>query len=104
MTLILAGVAAARGPSGARCEDRGMPTRGLFAVNMGPASHPEGAVRLARAAEAAGFDSLWVGEHVVVPDPQVPPSPMAPEDRMLDPVVSLTFLAGCTERVRLATG
>lgn len=77
---------------------------GLFSMNSGPCSHPEAAARIARAAEAAGFDSLWAGEHVVLPDPQVPPSPMKPLDRILDPVVALTYLAAHTSRVRLGTG
>src|SRR6202011_5645487 len=44
------------------------------------------------------------GEHVVVPDPQVPPSPMAPRDPVLDPVVALTWAAAATSTIRLATG
>lgn len=32
------------------------------------------------------------GEHVVLPDRRVPPSPMEPEDPMLDPVIALTFI------------
>ena len=77
---------------------------GLFSMNQDTCSHPEGAARVARAAEAAGFESLWCGEHVVLPDPQAPPSPMAPRDRILDPIVALTWLAAHTERVRLGTG
>jgi probable F420-dependent oxidoreductase len=77
---------------------------GLFSMNQDACSHPEAAARVARAAEAAGFESLWCGEHVVLPDPQAPPSPMAPRDRILDPVVALTFLAAHTERMRLGTG
>jgi probable F420-dependent oxidoreductase len=77
---------------------------GLFSVNTGVCRDPETAARIARVAEDAGFDSLWAGEHVVLPDPRVPPSPMSPEDDILDPVVMLTFLAGQTRRVRLGTG
>ena len=51
---------------------------GLVHVNMGSMSRPGDLVAAARAAEAAGFDSVWAGEHIVLPDPQVPPSPMAP--------------------------
>jgi probable F420-dependent oxidoreductase len=76
----------------------------LFACNMGPCADPQVAARVARAAEAAGFESLWVGEHVVLPDPQAPPSPVAPLTPMLDPTVALTFLAAHTEKVRLGTG
>jgi len=77
---------------------------GLFSMTTGPCSHPEGAARVARAAEAAGFDSLWGGEHVVLPDPQAPPSPLAPEDPITDPIVALAFLAAHTTRIRLGTG
>lgn len=77
---------------------------GLFAVNMGACVDPAVAARVARAAEAAGFESLWTGEHVVLPDPQAPPSPLPPLAEMLDPVVALTFLAAHTEKVRLGTG
>jgi probable F420-dependent oxidoreductase len=77
---------------------------GLFSMTTGPCSYPEGAARVARAAEAAGFDSLWGGEHVVLPDPRVPPSPLEPEDRIMDPVVTLAFLAAQTARIRLGTG
>ena len=77
---------------------------GLFSMTTGPCSHPDGAARVARAAEAAGFDSLWGGEHVVLPDPRVPPSPLEPEDRIMDPLVTLAFLAAHTTRIRLGTG
>lgn len=77
---------------------------GLFSVNSYACSYPETAVEIAQLAELAGFESLWAGEHVVLPDPQAPPSPMAPEDRILDPVVALTFLAAHTRQVLLGTG
>ncbi|HLZ60250.1 MAG TPA: LLM class F420-dependent oxidoreductase [Ktedonosporobacter sp.] len=77
---------------------------GLFAVNMYACSYPETAIQVAQLAEEAGFESLWAGEHVVLPDPQVPRSPMAPHDRILDPIVALTYLAAHTSRVRLGTG
>ncbi|MBA2277131.1 MAG: LLM class flavin-dependent oxidoreductase, partial [Chloroflexia bacterium] len=77
---------------------------GLFSMNMDACSYPESAARIARLAEAAGFDSLWAGEHVVLPDPPVPASPMAPEDRILDPLIALAFLAARTTTIRLGTG
>ncbi|HYB44139.1 MAG TPA: LLM class F420-dependent oxidoreductase [Candidatus Methylomirabilis sp.] len=77
---------------------------GLFSMTTGLCSYPETAARVARAAEAAGFESLWGGEHVVLPDPQAPPSPLAASDRIIDPVVALMFLAAHTSRVRLGTG
>ena len=77
---------------------------GLFAVNMGPCVDPQVAARVAQAAEAAGFDSVWAGEHIVLPDPQAPPSPLPPQAAMLDPTVALAFLAAHTKTVRLGTG
>lgn len=41
-------------------------------VNLHSCAHPDAAARLGRAAEAAGFDSLWVADHVVLPDPPLP--------------------------------
>lgn len=77
---------------------------GLVHVNMGPMSGPDGLAAAARTAEAAGFDSVWAGEHIVLPDPQVPPSPMAPQDPVLDSLLALTWAAAHTNTIRLATG
>jgi len=77
---------------------------GLFGINMGPSTRPEALIAIARAAEAAGFESVWAGEHVVLPDPQVAPSPMAPQDPALDPLVALAWAAAHTTTIRLATG
>lgn len=77
---------------------------GLFNVNSGPCSTPAGAEQIAPLAEAAGYESLWMGEHVVAPSPRVPPSPIEPTTAMLDPLVALAFLAGLTRDVRLGTG
>ena len=77
---------------------------GLFHINMGLRVQPDQLVATAQAAEAAGFESLWAGEHVVLPDPQVPPSPMGPQDPALDSLVALAFAAAATSSIRLATG
>jgi probable F420-dependent oxidoreductase len=76
---------------------------GLFGINMDSAE-PDRLVAAAQAAEAAGFESVWAGEHVVLPDPQVPPSPMAPQDPALDSVLALTWAAAHTNSVRPGTG
>jgi hypothetical protein len=54
--------------------------------------------------EAAGFDSVWAGEHVVLPDPSVPASPIRPQEPALDPLLALAWAAARTTTVRLATG
>ncbi len=77
---------------------------GLFGINMNVCSNPEVAARVAKAAEAAGFESVWTGEHVVLPDPQVPPSPLPPSYPLLDPIVSLAYVAAHTKTIRLGTG
>jgi probable F420-dependent oxidoreductase len=80
------------------------PTVGLFSINSHACADPDGAAQIAALAEQLGYDSLWAGEHVVVPSPRVDPSPMEPDEPILDPLVALAYLAARTERVRLGTG
>jgi probable F420-dependent oxidoreductase len=78
---------------------------GLFGINMGPCGGDVDAMlRVAESAEAAGLESLWTGEHVVLPDPQAPPSPASPDTPFLDPSVALAAIAARTEKIRLGTG
>jgi probable F420-dependent oxidoreductase len=77
---------------------------GLFGINNGACASPKCAAVVARAAEDAGFESLWTGEHVILPDPQAPPSPVPADYPMLDPAVALAFLAAHTTTIRLGTG
>jgi probable F420-dependent oxidoreductase len=77
---------------------------GLHSVNLHTCGHPEAMARFGRAAEAAGFESLWVADHVVLPDPPVPGRPMAPDMRLIEPLVALTFIAAHTSRIKLGTG
>ena len=77
---------------------------GLFGINMGACVDPATAVRVARAAEACGFDSVWTGEHVILPEPQVPPSPVPASTPLLHPAVALAHVASQTDTIRLATG
>jgi probable F420-dependent oxidoreductase len=81
-----------------------MPTLGLFGTNMGVCATADAAAHIGALAEELGYDSLWMGEHVVAPSPRVAPSPIEPDDPMLDPLVALAFVAGVTRTIRLATG
>ncbi|MEM9035170.1 MAG: LLM class F420-dependent oxidoreductase [Actinomycetota bacterium] len=81
-----------------------MTALGLFGINIGRLADPEAMRTVAVHAEAAGFESVWTGEHIVLPDPQVPPSPAPPETPMLDTVAALTWVAAATTSVRLGTG
>jgi probable F420-dependent oxidoreductase len=56
------------------------------------------------AAEDLGFESLWVGEHVALPEPRTEASPLAASTLLHDPLIALTYLAARTTRVRLGTG
>jgi alkanesulfonate monooxygenase SsuD/methylene tetrahydromethanopterin reductase-like flavin-dependent oxidoreductase (luciferase family) len=77
---------------------------GWFGIGSGAVADAEGVAELARAAEDLGYDSVWVGEHPVLIDPQAPPSPLPPTSEMLDPVPTLAYAAARTERIRLGTG
>ncbi len=76
----------------------------LFGINTGPCANPSVAASVARAAETAGFESLWTGEHIVLPEPQVPPSPVPADTPFIDSAVALAFVAAHTSKVRLGTG
>jgi len=77
---------------------------GVFGLSAKATLGPPDTARLARRAEQLGYRSWWAGEHVVLPSPRVPASPMAPTDPILDPLVHLSYVAALTERMELGTG
>jgi len=85
---------------------------GLRYANLGRYAEGAAAVELAQAAEAAGFDSIWTVEHVVVPDGYQSRYPYSPTGRMgsgledfpiPDPLVWLAFVASATRTLKLGT-
>jgi probable F420-dependent oxidoreductase len=76
----------------------------MFAINSGACADPGTMVDVARQAEALGYESLWAGEHVALPSPRVPPSPLKPDTKLVDPLIALSAVAAVTSRVRLGTG
>jgi probable F420-dependent oxidoreductase len=79
----------------------GLPMAGAWAT-------PENQLRVARAAEDLGYHSLWVFQrllYAVNPQNDYPPLPGQPWpkafERVMDPIVSLTWVAAATRRVRL---
>jgi F420-dependent oxidoreductase-like protein len=54
--------------------------------------------RVARAADAAGIDTVWVADHLIQADPTA-----VPDSEMLEAYTTLGFLVAETERVRLGT-
>ena len=77
---------------------------GLFSINTDHLADPVALATVAKSAEEAGFESLWTAEHVVLPNPQVPPSPLPPEASLLDPTVALSYIAAVTKEIKLGTG
>ncbi len=58
----------------------------------------EGVRAVAVAAEELGFDSVWATEHIIVG-----PEAVDPYGRVLAPLVTLSWIAGFTERIALGT-
>jgi probable F420-dependent oxidoreductase len=77
---------------------------GLYAINYGTCADPDALVRVAQYAESAGLDSLWAGEHIVLPSPQPADYAIAPEIPFLDAVVALTLAAANTASITVGTG
>lgn len=77
---------------------------GLFAMNYATCANPDVAVRIARYAESAGLESLWTGEHVVLPSTPPGGSRLPAELPFLDSVVGLTMLAMATDRIKIGSG
>jgi probable F420-dependent oxidoreductase len=85
---------------------------GLHALGIGDGARP-GVIRaVATAAEAAGFTTLWAGEHVVLVDQSASRYPYSADGRIavpadadwLDPLLALSFAAAATVTIGLATG
>jgi probable F420-dependent oxidoreductase len=85
---------------------------GLRYASLGPYANGRAAVELAQAAEAAGFDSLWTVEHVVVPHGYQSRYPYSPTGRMgsgledfpiPDPLIWMAFVASATRAIKLGT-
>jgi probable F420-dependent oxidoreductase len=85
---------------------------GLHALGIGTGARPEVIRAVAVAAEAAGFATLWSGEHVVLVDRPASRYPYSADGRIsvpagedwLDPLLGLAFAAAVTSRITLATG
>ncbi|MGH7353652.1 MAG: LLM class F420-dependent oxidoreductase [Candidatus Rokuibacteriota bacterium] len=85
---------------------------GLRYASLGRYGDGEAAVALAQAAEAAGFDSIWTVEHVVVPRDYQSRYPYSPSGRMgsgledfpvPDPLIWLAYIASATRTIKLGT-
>lgn len=77
---------------------------GLFGLNMRPCVTADTIAAAAQAAEEAGFETFWGGEHIVQADPQTPDSPMPPRTEFIDLTIAIAFTAAHTKRLRFGTG
>jgi probable F420-dependent oxidoreductase len=71
---------------------------GIHLPHAGEQANPALIRRHAIRAEALGLSDVWVSEHIIVPRKQFPRSPL-----FYDPVLTLTWVAAVTQRVRLGT-
>jgi alkanesulfonate monooxygenase SsuD/methylene tetrahydromethanopterin reductase-like flavin-dependent oxidoreductase (luciferase family) len=71
---------------------------GLYGLLRGSGVDPDTLVRRARLAEEAGFESLWIGDHIALP------ADLDGQQPRLEVVVAVSHLAAVTTRVRLGFG
>ena len=72
---------------------------GIHLPHVGRKAGPDAIRRAAIQAEELGFDDVWVSEHTILPKgAPYPPSPI-----FYDPVLTLTWAAAFTKRVKLGT-
>ena len=72
---------------------------GICVPHYGRPIEPGRLQHLATRAEEIGLDSLWVTDHVIVPED----ASLIYRDDMLDPLAMLPWLAALTERITLGT-
>jgi probable F420-dependent oxidoreductase len=74
----------------------------IFGVNLPNYSslgNRDAMVAIAERAEALGYSSLWTSDHILVPKSR--PEPFG---NVLESFTTLSYLAACTEHIRLGTG
>lgn len=86
---------------------------GLRYCNAGRYIYPANAVELVQAGEAAGFESAWTVDHVVVPEGYQSAYPYSDDGKMAggkndmpipDPLIWMAYAAAATSKINLATG
>lgn len=78
---------------------------------MASAASPSTSATLAAFAEKAGFDSLWIGDHIAIPASTHSRYPYSSDGKMtwepgasfFDPFVALTWMAAHTSRIKVGT-
>ncbi|MFB3091907.1 MAG: LLM class F420-dependent oxidoreductase [Dehalococcoidia bacterium] len=83
---------------------------GISLQSRGPAASPDNLALVAQRADELGFDSAFLGDHIVIPDSFVSEYPYsatgaftaAGSGECLEQLTVLTFVAAKTQRIRLA--
>jgi probable F420-dependent oxidoreductase len=83
---------------------------GVHVPQWGPDATRDGVLKVARTADEAGLDSVWVADHVVYPlaggsayPYRDDGPPFRPDEGFLEALTTLALIAGATERVLLGT-
>src|SRR5262245_10927953 len=84
---------------------------GLDVGSYGPLADPETILRLGQLAEQAGFNSIWLADHVAFPVAFKSKYPYGAEgsfptrlaDPLMEPIASMGVLVGSTTRVRIGS-
>ena len=82
---------------------------GVILPNVGPLAHIDSLALIAQRAEDLGYDGIFLSDHIVVPEDLHSAYPYRSDgrfpltagDRILEPVVTLSYLAAATQRIRL---
>ena len=85
---------------------------GITGVGSGSTARPELLTQVAKKAEELNFESVWIPEHLAIPVSINSPYPYSedgkfpggPNAALHDPFVALSFVAACTEKIKLGTG
>lgn len=84
---------------------------GLDVGIYGALAQPENVTALAQFAESAGFDSIWLADHIVFPTTFEAKYPFSPDGKfpsptnapLLEPIAAMGVLAGATKTIRIGT-
>lgn len=82
---------------------------GFMLPMFGPMATHENMFEMAQLAEERGFESVWAPDHIIMPTRITTSYPYSrtgdyiadPKGAHLEPFTSLSYIAGCTRRVRL---